>query len=441
MLPSGIPPAVNFDTSLYRCLIADLLQRLFPICRSITGEGLRSTLEIISAQVPLQLIELPSGTKVFDWEIPPEWNIRDAFIKNAQGDRVVDFKASNLHVVNYSVPVHRWMKLEELKPHLHSLPSQPDAVPYLTTYYSRNWGFCLTHHQYQNLPDGEYEVCIDSTLEPGSLTIAEALLPGESDKEILFSTYCCHPSMANNELSGPIVTTLIYKFLSSFPKRHYSYRFFYGVETIGALAYLFRRGDHLAREMVGGLVVTCCGDRGQFTYKKVRNPENLLDKAVLHALEHSRVDFQVVPFFPSGSDERQYCSPGFDLPVGSLMRSMYGTYPEYHTSLDNLDFVSVESLLETLAVYINCIYTLEHNRFYENLKPFGEPMLSKYGLYHSIGAQKENSRYSKQLRYLLNFSDRRHDLVDIANLMTMPIWEWEDAVNDLMAAGLIKILD
>jgi aminopeptidase-like protein len=441
MVPSGLVAAVSFDNSLYGRLIEDLLQKLFPICRSITGEGLRSTLKIISDQVPLQLLELPSGTKIFDWEIPPEWNIRDAFIKNVQGERVVDLQASNLHVINYSVPVHRWMTLEELKPHLHSLPSQPNAIPYLTTYYRRDWGFCLTHNQYQNLPDGEYEVCIDATLGPGSLTIAEALLPGESDKEILFSTYCCHPSMANNELSGPIIVTLLYKLLSLIHNRHYSYRFYYGVETIGALAYLFLRGEHLKKKMVGGFVVTCCGDRNQFTYKKVRNPENILDKAVLHALRHSGVDFKVVPFFPSGSDERQYCSPGFDLPIGSIMRSMYGTYPEYHTSLDNLDFVSVETLLETLAVYLNCIYVLENNRFYKNLKPFGEPMLSKYGLYHFIGGQKESSRYSKQLRYILNFSDGQHDLVDIAELMALPVWECESAVNDLMAASLIKKMD
>jgi aminopeptidase-like protein len=441
MSASGLFTAVSFDSSACGRLIEDLLQKLFPICRSITGEGLRSTLNILADQIPLQLIELPSGTKVFDWEIPDEWNIRDAFIKNVKGERVVDFQASNLHVVNYSIPVHRWIKLDELKSHLHSLPSQPDAIPYLTTYYRKNWGFCLTHDQYQNLPDGEYEVCIDSTLEPGSLTIAEAMLPGESDKEILFSTYCCHPSMANNELSGPIITTLLYKLLASFPKRYYSYRFYYGVETIGALAYLSRRGDHLKNKLAGGLVVTCCGDRGQFTYKKARNPENILDKAILHTLRHSGVEFQVVSFFPTGSDERQYCSPGFDLPVGSLMRSMYGTYPEYHTSLDNLDFVSVETLLQTLAVYINCIYVLEHNRFYKNLKPFGEPMLSKYGLYHFIGAQKEHSRYTKQLRYILNFSDGQHDLVDIADLMALPIWECEGAVKDLMAAGLITILD
>lgn len=441
MVSSELLMAVSLDNSRYRRLIDDLLQKLFPICRSITGEGLRSTLKIISEHVPLQLIELPSGKQIFDWKIPDEWNIRDAFIKNGQGNRVVDFNASNLHVVNYSVPVHRRMNLDELKPHLHSLPSQPDAIPYLTTYYKRNWGFCLTHNELQNLSDGEYEVCIDATLEPGLLTIAEAVLPGESDKEILFSTYCCHPSMANNELSGPIIVTLLYNLLASFPKRHYTYRFYYGVETIGSLAYLFLRGDHLKEKMVGGLVVTCCGDRGQFTYKTARNPENILDKAVLHALRHSNVDFNVVPFFPTGSDERQYCSPGFDLPVGSLMRSMYGTYPEYHTSLDNLDFVSVETLLETLGVYLNCIYALEHNQSYNNLKPFGEPMLSKYGLYHFTGAQKENSRYTKQLRYILNFSDGKHDLVDIADKMVLPIWECETAVNDLLSAGLIEKLD
>ncbi|MCI0564620.1 MAG: DUF4910 domain-containing protein [Nitrososphaera sp.] len=439
MSSNGGSPAEIINEAVYTSLINDLLHRLFPICRSITGEGIRATLKIIQEHVPFDLIEVPSGTKVLDWEIPREWNIRDAYIKNAACERIVDFQKSNLQVVSYSLPVHCYMTLEELRPHLHTLPLQPNAIPYLTSYYQEDWGFCLTYNQYQALLDGEYEVCIDSSLEPGSLTLAEAVLPGETDQEVLFSTYCCHPSMANNELSGPIIVTLLYKYLASLGMRRYTYRFYYGPETIGVVAYLSLRGQHLKEKLVVGLVVTCCGDRGSFTYKRVRESKNMLDKAVIHSLKHSNVDFKVLPFFPTGSDERQYCSPGFNLPVGSLMRSMYGTYPEYHTSLDNLDFISIASLLETFRVYINVIYTLEHNRFYKNLKPFGEPRLGKYGLYHSLGGQKQQSQYTKQLRYLLNFSDTNHDLVDIADLLGQPIWECEAALNDLISVGLLEV--
>jgi aminopeptidase-like protein len=433
-------PAACINDEIYSSLIENLLQRLFPICRSITGEGLRTTLKIISEHVPLDMTEMPSGMEVFDWQIPNEWNIKDAFIKNSDGERVVDFQKSNLHVVNYSVPVNRRMTLEDLRPHLHTLPSQPKAIPYLTTYYKEDWGFCLTHEEYESLPGGEYEVILDSSLEPGSLTFGEVVLPGETDREVLFSTYCCHPSMANNELSGPVMVTLLYKYLAGLEKRRYTYRFYYGSETVGALAYLSLRGQHLMQKLDAGFVVTCCGDAGNFTYKQVRDSDNVLDKAVEHALKHSNAEFSVLPFFPTGSDERQYCSPGFNLPVGSLMRSMYGTYPEYHTSLDNLDFVSSASLLETLKLYINCIYTLEHNRVYKNLKPFGEPKLDKYGLYHFLGGQKEQRDYTKQLRYILNYSDTNHDLVDIANMLSQPIWECEDAVNDLTHAGLVEAI-
>ena len=290
----------------------------------------------------------------------------------------------------------------------------------------------------RHFPDGEYEVYIDSSLEPGSLTLAEFVLPGETEDEIYFSTYCCHPSMANNELSGPIIVTLLYKYLVSLKKRRYTYRFYYGPETIGALAYLSLRGQHLKEKLVAGLVVTCCGDRGSFTYKQTRDKNSLLDKVVVHSLEHSGVEFRILPFFPTGSDDRQYCSPGFNLPIGSLMRSMYGTYPEYHNSLDNLDFVSIDSLFQTFQLYVNIIYILEHNRFFRNLKPFGEPHLSKYDLYHSIGGQRVQNQHIKYLRYILNFSDEKHDFIDIADSLSRPIWELEPAVNDLLDVGLLE---
>jgi len=433
-------PCSDGDIESYRQLMDELLQRLFSICRSITGEGIRKTMNIIAEHVPLSIMETPSGTQVFDWQIPDEWNISDAFIKDEAGQRIIDFQKSNLHVVNYSIPIHKVMTLNALRPYLHTLPDQPQAIPYMTTYYEKKWGFCLTHEQYKTLrSDVNYEVCINSSLTPGVLTIAEAILPGETDREILFSTYCCHPSLANNELSGPIIVTALYKYLRSLPKRRYTYRFYYGPETIGALVFLDKRGDHLKQKMDAGFVVTCCGDAGPFTYKKVRRPDTLLDKSILHVLKFSRVAHKILEFFPTGSDDRQYCAPGFDLPVGTLMRSMYGTYPEYHTSLDNLEFVSSDSLLETLRVYINCIHVLEHNRYYRNLKPFGEPMLGKYGLYHSLGGQKNQGNFTKQLRYILNYSDTHHDLLDIANLLEQPMWECETAVARLLEAHLLEL--
>jgi aminopeptidase-like protein len=432
-------PSEKIDAAAYQALAGELLVELFPICRSITGDGLRATFAVLSRNIPLELTEVASGTGVFDWDVPDEWNIHDAFIADPTGRRVVDFRKSNLHVVGYSVPVDRHMTLGELRPHLHTLPDQPEAIPYLTSYYERTWGFCLAHRDLEALTDGEYHVRVDSTLTAGSLTLAEAVLPGETADEIFISTYCCHPSMANNELSGPIVATMLYRYLASLPRRRFTYRFHFGSETIGALAYLARRGDHLRERMHAGFVVTCCGDRGPFTYKMVRNPRNQLDPAVEHALRHSGVPFRALPFFPTGSDERQYSSPGFDLPVGSLMRSVYGQYPEYHTSLDNLDFVSAESLVETLKAYINCIYTLEHNRLYLNKKPWGEPRLGQYGLYHSLGGRKQQSDQTRRLRYILNYSDGTHDLLDIANRLGDPIWDCDQAVADLVRAGLLAV--
>ncbi len=431
------PLARSVQVDEYHLLIEQLLHRLFPICRSITGDGVRTTLKILSEYLPLEVIEMPSGTPVYDWVIPNEWNIKDAYIKNSAGQRVVDFNKSNLHIVGYSVPVRQRMTMAELRPYLHTLPDQPDAIPYLTSYYKPDWGFCMTQKQFNELSEDEYEVCIDSNLRPGSLSLAEAVLPGETEEEIFFSTYSCHPSLANNELSGPVLATVLYKYLAYLPKRKYTYRFYFGPETIGALTYLNLRGNHLREKMKAGFVVTCCGDGGDFTYKQGRNRDNIFDRVVIHAVKGSGVEYQLVPFFPTGSDERQYCSPGFNLPVGSLMRSMYGTYPEYHTSLDNLDFVTADSLMDTLSVYLNMIYAFEHNMYYQNLKPFGEPMLSQYGLYNTLGGQKVQGEYTKKIRYLLNYSDGKHDLIEIADLLGEPIWGFEDAVQDLIRVGLL----
>lgn len=432
------PFAESIRQNVYRSDIDRLLKELFPICRSITGHGVRRSFEILSEFIPLNTIETPSGARVFDWTVPDEWNIRDAYIKNSKGERVVDFNKSNLHVVGYSESVRRRMSLAELKSHLHTLPEQPEAIPYLTSYYKRDWGFCLTRRQFDALIEDDYEVCIDSDLKPGLLLLAETVLPGETEEEIFFSTYGCHPSVANNELSGPIMMAMIYKFLSSLPTRKYTYRFYIGPETIGALVYLNLRGDILKSRMKAGYVLTCCGDRGSFTYKQGREADNTFDRIAIHTLNGSEVPFTRVPFFPTGSDERQYCSPGFNLPVGSLMRSMYGKYPEYHTSLDNLDFVTADSMLESFLVYLNLLYTLERNVRYLNLKPFGEPMLGQYGLYDALGGKKNTEVDStRMIRYLLNYSDGKRDLLDIAELFGKPLWEFQEAIETLISAGLI----
>jgi aminopeptidase-like protein len=420
-------------------LADSLLADLFPLCRSISGKGLRDSFAILQKHFPLDIYEVKSGTEIFDWTVPDEWNIRNAYIKDSSGNKVVEFSNSNLHVVSYSKPVNEKMTLKELKPYLHTLPDQPDAIPYVTSYYSKSWGFCLTHRQFETLEEGIYEVVIDSTLEPGSLTYGELLLPGDTEEEVLISSYLCHPSMANNELSGPILSLLLYLQLSRMNNRHYTYRFYLGPETIGALIYLEKLQEHFKNNLKAGLVATCCGDSGKFHYKKVRRKDNILDKAVIHSLRHGDYSFSEREFFPTGSDERQYCSPGFNLPVGSIVRSFYGEYPEYHTSLDNLDFVKGEFLFETLKVYLNALYTLEHNRLYINTKPYGEPFLSKYDLQDTLGAVKEHSLDKLQLKYLLNFSDGSFDLIDIAEMLSIPLWELEPTINKLKEAGLLEL--
>lgn len=418
-------------------LADDLLQRLFPICRSITGPGLRASLDILGEVLPLERHAVASGTTVFDWTVPDEWTIRDAFIIGPDGNRLVDFQANNLHVVNYSSPIHTRMTRAELEPHLHTLPEMADAIPYVTSYYKRTWGFCLTQQQYRHLGDGPFDVCIDSTLEPGVLDYATLVLPGESDDEVLLSSYCCHPSMANNELSGPVTLALLYRRLAAWAQRKYTYRFYLGAETIGALCFLQQFGAHLQTHCVGGLVATCCGDNGRFTYKRPKTP-NRFDAIVRHTLESRNVDHRVVEFFPSGSDERQYCSPGFDLPIGCLTRSLYNTFPEYHTSLDDLSFVKPEYLVESVNVYEQILKTFEANRRYENLAPFGEPQLGKRGLYPQLGAARNSRTYTQRLRWLLSCSDGKHDLLAIAERSGLNLCELADAAQELIAADLLR---
>jgi len=390
-----------------------LMAELFPICRSITGEGVRQTLRILLRHIPLEIHEVPSGTSVFDWTVPKEWNIRDAYVKDAKGRRVIDFQQSNLHVVSYSVPVKKRISLVELRKHLFSLPDRPDWIPYRTSYYNETWGFCLSHRQLESLPDEEYEVCMDTTLANGSLTYGEYLIPGASSDEVLISCHICHPSLCNDNLSGISVATQLAMHIASLPSRRFSYRFLFIPGTIGSITWLARNEERVAC-VKHGLVVTCVGDAGPFTYKKSRRGDAEIDRAVSHVLKESGRDHVVQDFFPYGYDERQYCSPGFDLPVGCLMRSPHGSFPEYHTSADNLDFVRPEYLEESLACYLDVVHVLEHNRTYANLNPKCEPQLGKRGLYQAIGGDSEAAKKQLAMLWVLNLSEGRHSLLDIA---------------------------
>lgn len=415
--------------------LEEYLDRLFPICRSITGNGVRETLKIISEIVPLNVHEIASGTQVFDWIVPKEWNIKDAYIITPDGRKIADFKKHNLHIVNYSIPVHKKISFEELKKHLHTLPNKPNAIPYVTSYYKENWGFCMTYDEYQTLSEeGEYEVFIDSSLHNGSLTYADCILEGETENEILISTYVCHPSMANNELSGPLVAMFLYEKLAQLKKRKYTYRFVFIPETIGALVYLRQYGEHLKRHCKAGYVITCIGDRGIFHYKKSKYGNTLADKAALHTLKYSKKPYRVLDFYPGGSDERQYCSPAFNLPIGSLMRTPYREFPEYHTSLDNKEFISFKALKESIEMYFNIMQTLELNDIYINQYPYGEPQLSKRGLYIGDLSREE----IMQMMYILQYSDGNNDLIDIVERISASIQDVKQILALLEKQNLIK---
>jgi aminopeptidase-like protein len=387
-----------------------LVQELFPLCRSITGSGTRATLDIIDRLVPLRRTEVPTGRKVFDWEIPREWNIRDAYIKNAAGERVVDFRRHNLHVVNYSIPVRAVMSLAQLRPHLFSLPEHPDWIPYRTSYYSDSWGFCLPHRELQQLPAGDYEVCIDSTLAPGSLTMAEAVLPGESTDEVLVYTHICHPSLCNDNLSAVAVAALLARHLAG-RQRALTYRFVFAPTTIGSIAWLAVNENDLSR-IRHGLVLASLGDRGSFVYKRSRRGNAMVDRVVGHALADVS-GASTEDFSPYGYDERQFCSPGFNLPVGRLSRTPNGRYPEYHTSADNLEFITADSLGDSLAMCARVCSMLESNRAYLNLSPKCEPRLGPRNLFRNVGGRGP-SELEHAVLWVLNQSDGANDLVAIA---------------------------
>jgi aminopeptidase-like protein len=423
-------PALDIDFHAIGQDMVQLIGELYPICRSITGNGLRQSLSLLQQHIPLELSEVPSGTKVFDWTIPKEWNIRDAYVKNANGEKVIDFNNSNLHVLNYSIPIQRTMPLAELKEHIYTLPDKPDWIPYRTSYYKENWGFCASYRTLEKLEEGEYEAIIDTSLEPGSLTYGEYLLAGESKAEVLISTHCCHPSLCNDNLSGMALSTFLAKILSS-RKLRYSYRFLFIPGTIGSIAWLSLNESRVSM-IQHGLVVACVGDPGKSTYKKSRRGNAEIDRAVIHVLKYSAQEFEVVDFYPYGYDERQYCSPGFNLAVGSLTRTPHGRYPEYHTS---------EDLEDSLKKYLDVIEILENNKKYLNTNPKCEPQLGKRGLYSVFGGRKDDSQFELAMLWVLNMSDGLHSLLDIAERSNLAFPAIKEAAEVLLEHDLLVEAD
>jgi aminopeptidase-like protein len=410
---------------------------LYPICRSITGNGIRQTLGKIQQHIPLQIIEVASGTAVFDWTVPKEWNIRDAYIKDSLGRRVVDFRECNLHVLNYSVPIHTTMSLSELKPHLFTIPEHPEWIPYRTSYYKEDWGFCLSHNQLASMPESDYEVCIDSTLAAGSLTYGEFFLPGRSSDEILISCHACHPSLANDNLSGITVATALARELVELGSDlRYSYRFLFLPGTIGAITWLAQNREGATR-IRHGLVLTCIGNQAPFHYKKSRRGDSEIDRTVAHVLSHRTEASEILEFSPYGYDERQYCSPGFNLAVGCLMRSVWGSFPEYHTSADDLKFIEPLCLAESLRVCTATFEVLENNKSYRNLRPFCEPQLGRRGLYRSMGGDTIANEINARL-WVLNLSDGQNSLLDIAERARLPFSVILEAADLLCENGLLE---
>lgn len=416
-------------------LIHQLMAELYPLFRSITGEGVRATLRGIKAHVPLEIHEVATGTKVFDWEVPREWNIRDAYILDPKGKKVVDVRDSNLHVLNYSIPVNQKISLEELKKHLHFLPEHPDWIPYRTSYFKEDWGFCLTYNQYMSLEEGTYEVVIDSTLEPGHLTYGEIFLPGKTDEEVLISTHVCHPSLCNDNLSGIGVSTFLIKELMK-RKLRYSYRFLFIPATIGSITWL-SVNKHRTHKIKHGLVATLLGDTGPFHYKKSRREDAEIDRIVEYVLKKRGPENKILEFFPYGYDERQYCSPGFNLPVGRLTRAVYAEFPEYHTSADNLDFVKPSCLEESLNVYAEIIGILEANKVYVNLNPYCEPQLGRRGLYSLTGGSIQGKDFQLALLWVLSLSDGHHTLLEIAMKAKLDFATVQLAAERLSESGLL----
>lgn len=419
--------------------IHDLATKLWPINRSITGEGVRQTLSILGEYLPgLQVHEVPSGTVCFDWTVPREWKVREAWIKDPAGRKVVDFAANNLHLVGYSLSVDARLSLDELQKHLYSLPEQPNAIPYITSYYAERWGFCISQRDRNQLIPGQYHVYIDSELFDGSLTYGELYLPGETDREIMLSTYVCHPSMANNELSGPCVTTWLGRWLMDLPQRKYSYRILFLPETIGSICYLSRHLHQLQERVKAGFVLTCLGDERAYSYLPSRHGNTLADRVAKHVLFHTDPNYQSYTFLDRGSDERQYCSPGVDLPVCSVMRSKYGTYPEYHTSLDDLEFVTPSGLEGGFRVLQRALECIE-----QDCIPIAvtacEPQLGKRGLYPTLSTRESDLQVRDMLN-LLAYSDGQTSLLEMAEIFQVPMWKLVPLARKLSDHGVVQLM-
>lgn len=423
----------------YRVKLEEYFDRLWPIPRSLTGEGNRQTLKILSELIPLTIYEVSSGTVCFDWEIPPEWTPKSAWIKNSRGEKILDFKNNNLHLLGYSTSFYGKLSLSELKKHLYVHPTRRDWIPYVVSYYERRWGFCVSQEVLDSWSDDDiYEVFIDSDLnDSGSLTYGDLVLKGETSEEILLSTYICHPSMANDQISGMLVTAFLYNELVKKETRRYTYRFVFIPETIGAITYLFRNGEYMKKNTKAGFVVTCVGDKGNFTYKHTKEANTLTNRCTLQVLKDSNKPYKEIPFIPQGSDERQYSSPGFNLPVGSLMRTMYWNFEEYHSSADNKEFISFAHLEESIEQYLKVIHVLENNWIYKNQLPFGEVQLGKRNLYPTIGRGNDKSQNVAAYQWLLNFSDGKHDIVAIAERSGLPVALLIDAAKILEQKNLI----
>jgi aminopeptidase-like protein len=417
----------------------ELMHELYPLCRSITGNGVRQTLRILQKEIPLTIREVASGTAVFDWTVPKEWNFKEAYVKNSRGDRIIDARTSNLHVLNYSMPVHKQVSLEELKNHLFTTPEHPEWIPYRTSYYNEKWGFCISHNQFQNLKEDTYEVFIDTSLEDGYLTYGEYVIEGATSNEVLISTHICHPSLCNDNLSGIVLAVFLAKQLAQASLK-YAYRFLFIPGTIGSITWLCLNEPNVSR-IKHGLVAACVGDSGKFTYKKSRQQNADIDRIVPHVLKSSGKDFEVIDFFPYGYDERQYCSPGFDLPVGCLMRTPHGQFPEYHTSADNLSFVKSEALSASLSMYIEVVGMIEGNGKYINQNPKCEPRLGTRGLYKLIGGHENSETFQLAMLWVLNQSDGINSLLDISERSGIKYSYIKDAAHALTDCGLLKEME
>lgn len=416
----------------------ELAGKLFPICRSITGNGFRQSLEMIREIVPeIQVFEVPSGTAVYDWTVPKEWNIRGGWIKNMQGETIIDFNDCNLHVMGYSIPVHQTISREELSEHVYTQPEQPEWIPYVTSYYKERWGFCMSERQKQALTDAEYEVYIDSTLEDGFLTYGELVLPGETDDEIFFSTYLCHPSMANNELSGPCVQTELIKYLKSLSHRRYTYRFVFIPETIGSITYLSRNLEALQQYVKAGFVLSCVGDNRTYSMVSTKYEDTLADRVLNNVLKFHYPDYIRYSFMKRASDERQYGSAGVDLPVCAFCRSKYHEYPEYHTSADNMDLISPEGLSGAYEVMVKVINALENNYFYQ-MQCKCEPQLGKRGLYPTV-SQKGTKGDARYMQDFIAYADGRNDLIGISNILDIPVDKLIPIKDQLMEHHLLAV--